>query len=233
MCPTQPEPPSDTGLFTPRGELAGALVAIAAGVAIVAAVPELRHSVSLAFQGNFGGLRGYIRGLGTEGVLLLSALMLAHALIFYPTEIVTATAAYVYGFPLGLLFVMCGWLVSALLAYVLGRVLGRPLLRRVLGPKFDSLERGLDRGGILLLLSARLVPVVPFSLVGYGAGAARVRVWRFAWTTVVGFLPLTAVVGYLGSRAQSLSLSDPAVWAAVLLLVVMLAAARLLHLIRS
>jgi uncharacterized membrane protein YdjX (TVP38/TMEM64 family) len=213
--------------------LAAAVVAVAGGVAIVLAVPELRHSVSLALNGNFGGLRGYIRGLGTEGLALLSALMLAHALIFYPTEIVTATAAYVYGFPLGLLFVTCGWLASALLAYLLGRVIGRPLLRRVLGSRFDSLERALDRGGILLLLSARLVPIVPFSLVGYAAGAARVRVWRFAWTTVVGFIPLTALVAYLGSRAQSLSLSDPVVWAAALGLVVMLAAARLLNLKRD
>jgi uncharacterized membrane protein YdjX (TVP38/TMEM64 family) len=105
-------------------------------------------------------------------------------------------------------------------------------LRRALGSKFDGLERALDRGGILLLLTARLVPIVPFSLVGYAAGAARVRVWRFAWTTAVGFIPLTTVVAYLGSRAQSLSLSDPAVWAAALLLVVMLAATRLLNVIR-
>ncbi len=233
MCPTRPNATRKPGLPGRRGELAAAVGAVAIGVGVVVVVPELRHSVSLAFQGNFAGLRAYIQGLGTGGLALLSALMLGHALIFYPTEIVTATAAYVYGFPLGLLFVMCGWLASALLSYLLGRVFGRPLLRRVLGPKFDPLERALDRGGVFLLLGARLVPIVPFSLVGYAAGAARVRVWRFAWTTLVGFLPLTALVGYLGSRARSLSLGEPAVWVAALLLVLLLAAARLRTLIRS
>jgi hypothetical protein len=46
------------------------------------AVPELRHSVSLLLHGGFGSLR-YIRALGTGGLALVMALMLAHALIFY------------------------------------------------------------------------------------------------------------------------------------------------------
>jgi uncharacterized membrane protein YdjX (TVP38/TMEM64 family) len=116
MCATRTKSTPDVGLPKQRGELIAALVAVAVGAAVVVAVPELRHSVSLALRGDLGGLRGYVRGLGTEGVALLSALMLAHALIFYPTEIVTATAAYVYGFSLGLLFVMCGWLAARLSA---------------------------------------------------------------------------------------------------------------------
>lgn len=196
---------------------------LAAG--IIVAVPELRHSVSLALQGNFGGLRSYVRGLGAGGLLLLLALMLGHAVIFYPSEIVTATAAYVYGFLPGLGQVMAGWLASGLLAYLLGRVLGRPLLRAALGPKFTRLARAIERGGVPLLLSGRLIPVVPFSLLGYAAGAAGVRVWRYAWTTAVGFLPLTAAVAYLGSRAQTLSLSDPIVWLAALLLAALFVAA--------
>jgi uncharacterized membrane protein YdjX (TVP38/TMEM64 family) len=140
--------------------------------------------------------------------------MLAHAIVFYPSEIVTATAGYVYGFAPGLAFVVVGWLLGALLSYALGASVGRPLLRSVLGRRFTRLEHGMERGGISLLLSARLIPVVPFALVGYAAGATRVGVWRFAWTTVVGYLPLTTAVTYLGSRAQTLSTRDPLVWVA-------------------
>lgn len=41
------------------------------------------------------------------------------------------------------------------------------------------------------------------------------NVWRFAWTTVAGYLPLTAVVAYLGSNARTVSLGDPLIWIAV------------------
>ena len=60
-------------------------------------------------------------------------------------------------------------------------------------------------GGVTLLLAARPIPIFPFSITGYAAGAARVGLWRFTWTTGVGYLPLTVAVAYLGSGAQSLS----------------------------
>ena len=67
-----------------------------------------------------------------------------------------------------------------------------------------------------LLLAARLVPIVPFSLFSYVAGAARVPVGRFAWTTAIGYIPITGVSIYLGSRLEELSLSDPRLWVAIL-----------------
>jgi uncharacterized membrane protein YdjX (TVP38/TMEM64 family) len=47
-----------------------------------------------------------------------------------------------------------------------------------------------------------------------------------SWTTVVGFLPLTAAITYLGSRAQQLSLTNPTVWVAVAVLIGLLVVAR-------
>lgn len=205
-----------------RLELAAGIALIVMGVAVIAVVPQLRHCVSLALHGQFAGLRSYIRSLGLGGLLLLLGLMLAHAIVFYPSEIVTATAAYVYGFGAGLPLVVGGWLVSALLSYALGRTVGQALLRSVLGQRFRSLERAMERGGTSLLLSGRLIPVVPFALLGYAAGATRVSIWRFSWTTVLGYLPLTAAVAYLGSRAETLSASNPLVWAAAAVIVALL-----------
>lgn len=216
-----------------RLRVALAVGSIAVGVGMIATVPGLRHCVSLVLGGDFSGLRGYIRGLGPQGLALLLALMLLHALVFYPSEIITATAGFVYGFLPGLGLVMVGWLISGLLAFFLGRVLGRPLLRTLLGPRFTSLERAVHRGGIPLLLAGRLIPIVPFSILGYAAGAARVPVGRFAWTTAVGFFPLTAAVAYLGSRAQSLSANDPVVWIAVAVVIGLLATGRVSTAIRS
>jgi uncharacterized membrane protein YdjX (TVP38/TMEM64 family) len=141
--------------------------------------------------------------------------MVVHAIVWYPSELVTTTAGYVYGFGPGLALAIGGWLLAALLSYALGRSVGRPLLRRVLGRRFEPLANAIERGGIPLLLSGRLVPVVPFALMGYAAGATHVKLWRFSWTSVLGYLPLTAAVAYLGSRAQSLSTSNPILWLAV------------------
>jgi len=215
-------------------ELAFAFGGILATGAVVALVPDLRHAVSLALHGDLKGLHEQFKHLGAGGVALLLALILAHAVLLYPTEIVTATAGFVYGFLPGLALVTVGWLASALLAYLLGRALGRPFIHSIFGGRrFANLERAVARGGITLLLAVRLIPIVPFSLTGYVAGAVRVPLWRFGWTTVLGYLPLTVLIAYLGSQAESLSVGDPRLWIGVAALVVLLAAARFVKLERT
>jgi uncharacterized membrane protein YdjX (TVP38/TMEM64 family) len=47
------------------------------------------------------------------------------------------------------------------------------------------------------------------------AGATRVPIWRYTWTSAVGVLPITAAATYLGHALDDFSLSDPLVWVAV------------------
>src|SRR5262249_18123601 len=105
----------------------------------------------------------------------------------------------------------------------IGRWVARPLLDRWLGAeRFERTEAAIERGGATLLLAVRLIPIVPFSLLSYAAGAARVPPWRFVWTTVVGYLPITAITVYLGSRLGGLSVSDPLVLGSAAALLVLL-----------
>jgi uncharacterized membrane protein YdjX (TVP38/TMEM64 family) len=198
-----------------RAEVIAGIVTIIAVPLLILVIPQLGHSVGLALHGHFAALRTYIRSLGAGGLALLLGLMVAHAVVFYPGEIITATAGYVYGFGPGLGLVLGGWFLTALLSYALGRAIGAPLLRALLGHHFDRLEAFVADGGASLLLAGRLIPVVPFAALGYVAGATHVNLWRFSWTTVAGYLPLTALVAYLGSDARTLSLGDPLVWIAV------------------
>ena len=210
-----------------RLQLALLLATLAAGAALLALVPALRHAVTLCLNGDFAGLRDYIRGLEAGGVLLLLALMVVHAVIFYPTELVTATAGFAYGWLPGLALCLVGWTLSALASYAIGRRVGDPLLRSVLGDHYRRFERAVHGADTVVWLSARLIPVVPFSFVGYAAGAARFSLWRFTWTSAVGFVPLTAAVSYLGSEARTLSLSNPLLWGAIALIIGLLVAGHL------
>lgn len=185
--------------------------------ALILTVPALRDAAGSAISGDAGALRQQLRDLGVWSLLVILVLMLVHVVVWYPSEIVTATAGFVYGFWLAMPIVLGGWLLSALGSYALGRCAGRPLLYRVAGQRrFERAQRAVERGGWPLLMAARLVPIVPFSLVGYVAGAARSSVWTFAWTTVVGFIPLSVVVTLLGSRLDSLSVDDPVLWLALI-----------------
>jgi uncharacterized membrane protein YdjX (TVP38/TMEM64 family) len=171
------------------------LLGIAALAALVALVPPLRDGVASVLSGDAGRLRTELLDLGPAGALVLAGLMLVHAVVPFPSELINAAAGFVYGFWVALPLVLAGWLLSALATYAIGRGAGRPVLLRLVGE--ERLEEGarvIERGGRTGLLAARLIPIVPYSLVGYVAGAAEVPLWRFAWTTVVGSIPLCASV---------------------------------------
>jgi uncharacterized membrane protein YdjX (TVP38/TMEM64 family) len=120
-------------------------------------------------------------------------------------------------------------MLNALAAYAIGRSLAHPLLLRLLGPKrFQRAETMVAQGGITLLLTVRLIPILPFSLICYAAGAARVPAWRYTWTTLVGYMPITALSTYLGSRLEELHPTHPLVIGAIGVMLVLLLAIRLL-----
>ena len=193
-------------------EIGVTLAGIALLAALVFAVPPLREAVSAAIHGDTAEVRRQIDELGVGGPLLILALALLHAVIIYPAEIVNAAAGFAYGFFPALAIVTGAWMLSALVCYAFGRRVARPLLDRWFGAeRFERFERMIERGGVILLLALRLIPIVPFSLVGYAAGAAHVPLRRFVWTTLVGYLPVTALAVYFGTRLEGLELTDPLV----------------------
>ncbi len=212
----------------PRPSLAAVALTLA-GVALlgllVFAVPALHDAVVAAIHGDTAEVRRQLNSLGVAGPLLIVALALLHAVVFYPAEIVDAAAGFAYGFVPALALTMTAWLLSAMLCYGVGRSLARPLLDRWLGrERFERAEAMIERGGPTLLIAVRLIPIFPFSLMCYAAGAARVPVWRYIWTTAVGYLPITAVSVYFGTRLEGLSLTDPLVLATIAVLLGLLLA---------
>jgi uncharacterized membrane protein YdjX (TVP38/TMEM64 family) len=196
----------------PLAEIGITLAGIALLAALVLAVPALREAFTAALHGDQAQVREEIDSLGAWGPLLIVGLTLIHAVVFYPAEIVDAAAGFAYGFLPALVLVMAGWLLSALLCFAVGRSVARPLLDRWVGvERFERIEASIERGGPTLLIGMRLIPIFPFSIVCYAAGAARVPLWRFVWTTAVGYLPITVISVYFGTRLESLSLTDPLV----------------------
>jgi uncharacterized membrane protein YdjX (TVP38/TMEM64 family) len=199
------------------------LAAIAVAALVVLLVEPLRTALTHALHGDVDALQAQLQGLGVGGALVLVGIILAHAVVLFPAEIPNAVAGLVYGIALALPLVMVAWTISGLLAYGLGVWIGRPLAVRLAGEeRVATAEHVIGRGGAPALLMSRLVPFVPFSLVGYIAGATRVPVWRYTWTSFVGVLPITAAATYLGHALDDLSASDPLLWVAVGTLVLLL-----------
>lgn len=205
-------------------EIALTLAGVAVLAALVVAIPALRHAAVAAIHGETSEVRDQIDSLGATGPLLIIALALIHSVAFFPAEIVNAAAGFAFGFFPALGIVTLGWMGSAMLCYLVGLHVARPLLDRVFGrERFERIEAAIERGGPTLLLAVRLIPIMPFSLVGYAAGAARVPLWRYFWTTIVGYMPVTALAVYFGTRLEGMKATDPLVIGSVVGLLALLA----------
>ena len=205
-----------------RAAIAISLAAIAAIVLLVVLVRPLRDAVGDALSGDTESLREDLTGLGAGGVALVLALAVAHSVIWYPTEILNAAAGYIYGFWWALPLMMFGWVINGIICYFIGMYAARPALLRLVGEeRFVRYERVVEDGGVTLLLAMRLIPIVPFSLFSYVAGSAEVPLWRFVWTTAVGYLPISALFVYSARgwrSSRSPTRSSGSAWSLIALL---------------
>ena len=131
-----------------RRGIALTLLGLLALAALVALVPPLREGVATVVSGDAGELRSELLDLGPAGALVLVGLMLVHAVVPFPSELVNAAAGFVYGFWIALPLVLVGWTLSALATYAIGRDAARPLLLRLAGE--ERLDEGaaiIERGG--------------------------------------------------------------------------------------
>jgi uncharacterized membrane protein YdjX (TVP38/TMEM64 family) len=125
----------------------------------------------------------------------------AHVLVTvfpFPRTAFTLAAGLLFGPGLGVTLAVTASTISALLAVLLVRAVGWQLSRLVSDPRVDSLDMRLRRRGWPAVLSLRMIPAVPFSVLNYAAGASAVRLLPYTLATLVGLLPGTVAVVVLG-----------------------------------
>ncbi|RJQ22625.1 MAG: hypothetical protein C4560_02230 [Nitrospiraceae bacterium] len=54
----------------------------------------------------------------------------------------------------------------------------------------------------------RIVPLLPFFVVNYLSGIARISTWTFIWTTFLGMLPGTLVCTFAGRQLSVITTPD-------------------------
>ena len=157
-------------------------------------------------------VRGWAAGIGPGGALLFVLGYAALTLTPVPKNLLTIAAGLVWGFWLALALVYVGALVGAAASFVIGRALGREAVERLTGARVARLDDALARRGFLSVLGARLVPIIPFTLINYGAGLTAVRRRDYALGTAIGIVPGSAAYVALGAFGLELG---PPFWVAV------------------
>lgn len=122
-------------------------------------------------------------------------------LLLVPGTVLSFLGATLFGTWLGTALTWTGALIGSTLVYCVVRFLGRDYTRtladRLLGGRFSTLDRWIERNGFQALLLVRLLPIFPFNGVNFAAGLTSIRFWPFVFATALGILPGTFVYQYL------------------------------------
>lgn len=177
--------------------LAGTLVLV--GAAVTTAV--LIDASSLAH------LRAQFENPGAPTILLFVALYAAVTLAPLPKAVFTIAAGVLFGVPAAIPIVLIGALAGAVIAFSLGRLLGRNTAQRLARRRLATLDAQLNRHGLWAVAALRLVPIVPFTAMNYLAGVTALRLWQYIVGTLIGMAPATTAYTLVGAYG-----SEPGSW---------------------
>jgi uncharacterized membrane protein YdjX (TVP38/TMEM64 family) len=168
-------------------------VAAIACVAVILVALVLLVPLPTALQ-----LRDWATSLGPWFPLAFLAAHVVVTVLPFPRTAFTLSAGLLFGPLPGIGIALLASTLSAVIALFLVRAVGWQLDRLVQHRRVDSLNARLARRSWPTVLSMRLIPVVPFSVLNYTAGASAIRVLPYTLATLAGLLPGTAAIVLFG-----------------------------------
>ena len=157
--------------------------------------------LTAAFQ-NVETAREYIANYGALAPVVSAILMIFQSVIApLPAFLITFANGLLFGVWWGAALSWGSAMLGAALCFFIPRVLGRPVIVKLLSEAaVDTSDQFFQRYGKHAVLIARLVPIISFDAISYGAGLTGMRFLGFALATGIGQLPATLLYSYLGDR---------------------------------
>jgi len=202
------------------------LLAVAA-LATQALLPEGFFSVSQV-KAHKEQLLHLVQSHYLEAVCCFIGIYLATALFLPGALALTVAGGLMFGTLPAMLYVNIGASAGAVLAFFACRFFVGEWAQRRYRQQLDRFNKELERHGHNYLLILRILPIVPFFAVNYGAGLTRIPLRTFLWTTSLGVIPGSLIYAFIGEELGRVNeLRDVFSWQMVLALgvVVLLALA--------
>lgn len=163
----------------------------------------------------------WLAAMGVWAYLAAPLVMAAVSVLPLPAEAPAMANGMIFGVAAGSVVTWIGAMGGAWLSYEIALRWGRPAAERLMRPgALERIDRVADAAGWWGLLGLRLVPVVAFTAVNWGAGLCRLPRWRFVSTTAIGIVPGVVLFTSSGVGLGALYRRSPPLAAAMTLVLV-------------
>ncbi|MDU2066317.1 MAG: TVP38/TMEM64 family protein [Sporomusaceae bacterium] len=190
-------------VWTGYGVKAGLLICCVCIYFFIPAVNEFVHnSFAVMKEHNLEALRHFILSYGIWAPLTAVTVVILQSLVpFMPGMILTIANAWLFGWFMGACYSWIGAFLGAALDFFLARWYGRPFVESfVAASQLELLNRFCRRYGLGAIFFARMMPLVPYKVVSYGAGVTQLTAREYLWATALGQTPPLLLYSYLGQN---------------------------------
>ena len=159
-----------------------------------------RHMGWQALAANHAMLRGWAAQVPALAALAYVAAYASLVALSVPLGgVMTMLGGLLFGAALGAVLAVLAATGGSMLLFLLARGVFAPFAARHCGPLLETLRHGIRRDGFSYVLAMRLIPVVPFWLSNLAPALAGMRLAPFAAATLLGIVPMTAVLAGVGA----------------------------------
>lgn len=153
--------------------------------------------------------RAFIGEFGAWGPLVYAAIYIICAPVPLIAPVLSAAGGLLFGTLWGTLLVMGVATTSAFVPFYLARRLGREWVEgKLKGKRLEELYAQSEGGkGFTFILLMRLIPILPWEIQNYVGGLTKVSPLTFIAGTLIGIIPGSFSLVFLGSAA-----TDPTSW---------------------
>lgn len=152
------------------------------------------------------------------GPFYVIATYITAGLVVFPVAILIPATAMIFGPVLGFVYSQLGLLASASVVYALGHMLGHKTVHQLAGSRVNQVSQRLARHSFLTIVTLRLQPLAPFSVINLLSGSSHIRFRVYTVGTLIGMFPSIVVMTLLGNRLEK-AIRNPALENLLILIV--------------
>ena len=149
-------------------------------------------------------LAAWAQSAGPAAPALFVLIAAVSTCVMFPGQVTATAAGVLFGVAGGISLMLAAATLGAVLAFLLARGVGAAPIGRLLGPRAAHWRGWIAERGFSAVLTARLLPGTPASILNYAAGLTAMPLRAFAAAVALGALPKTVAYVALGG-----ALSDP------------------------
>jgi uncharacterized membrane protein YdjX (TVP38/TMEM64 family) len=189
-----PSLPSDPARRRALARVGIAVLALAALVAVLASTVGVPSPSQLA---------GWTRSAGPAAPVLFVLIAAVSTCVLFPGQVTATAAGVLFGVLGGVALTLAAAVLGASVAFLLARGVGATPIARLLGPRATQWRAWIAERGFSAVLTARLLPGTPASVLNYAAGLTAMPLRAFAAAVAVGALPKTVAYVALGGALSA------------------------------